>query len=357
MSLFKRNTVAKDNFSENELKTTPARWAPPAAPGVPDLSAELQRQLQTARARVFTYSDLVKQVDCVRCGAPKQLPTKTAYVYCDHCGALTDYDFRVGNFATNAALTNQVFAFLVGPVQPALDVCSATGDSERYRSLLRPVFAEWVRQCPQANSPRATSDPDFYARTVNYLVESSLARDLDAGARQLGRQLAAATMALRRIPQPDGTWRVGDGFWPVATLFKQQIEASYQACEARGVLALDPEQAPLSVWLRMEFSYFCQDWLPKLAPADADRLLDFFGLKNEYAKMTVATPETRQCGRCGDELRTVPGAQAVVCESCGSKLDIAGGEVPCRTCGARLSFPVGVSEVQCPYCHTATRRT
>ncbi len=113
------------------------------SPGVPDLTAELKRQLQTARARVLAYSDLVKQVDCSRCGAPKQLPTKTAYVYCDHCGSLTEYDFRLANFDTNAALANQVYAYLVAPVQPALDISSATGDKERYRSPIRPVFAEY----------------------------------------------------------------------------------------------------------------------------------------------------------------------------------------------------------------------
>jgi hypothetical protein len=98
---------------------------------------------------------MVKQVDCARCGAPKQLPSKTAYVYCDHCGSLTDYDFRIANLDTNAALTNQVFAYLIGPVQPTLDICTATGDKERYRSLITPVFAEWVSR-PTRRKPRRT---------------------------------------------------------------------------------------------------------------------------------------------------------------------------------------------------------
>jgi DNA-directed RNA polymerase subunit RPC12/RpoP len=312
--------------------------------------------LETARARVFAYSDMVKQVDCARCGAPKQLPSRTAYVYCDHCGSLTDYDFRIANVDTNAALTNQVFAYLVGPVQPTLDICAATGDKERYRSLITPVFAEWVRQCPQANSPQATSNPQFQQRQVNYLVECMVAREFDTSARQVGLQLVAATRALQRIPQPDGSYRVGDGIWQVAALFKRQMEMGYKLLADQGVLELDPEQAPVSVWLHMEYTVFCQNWLPKLPPADADRFLDFFGLKGEYTKMKVITTETKKCGGCGDELKTVPGAQAVVCESCGKKLDIAGGEVPCQNCGAPASFPVRTSTIDCPYCHTATHR-
>lgn len=101
---------------------------------------------------------------------------------------------------------------------------------------------------------------------------------------------------------------------------------------------------------------FCQGWIPHLQPADADRLLTMFGLSGEYSKVDVTDAVTKKCGNCGDELKTLPGATAVVCESCGRKLDIAGGEVPCQTCGARLSFPVGVSGIECPYCHSATHR-
>ena len=32
----------------------------------------------------------VKRCSCVVCGAPKKLPTVTAYVYCDYCAALVD---------------------------------------------------------------------------------------------------------------------------------------------------------------------------------------------------------------------------------------------------------------------------
>lgn len=358
MGLFKRHSNTSDNKSSNlpSPPPPPSSYVGTPSPGVPDLTAELKRQLQTARARVFAYSDMVKQVDCARCGAPKQLPSKTAYVYCDHCGSLTDYDFRIANFDTNAALTNQVFAYLVGPVQPTLDICTATGDKERYRNVITPVFAEWVTQCPQANSPQATSDPDFQQRQVNYLVECMVAREFDKSAHQVGTQLVAATRALKRIPQPDGSFFVSDGIWQVAALFKQQMEMGYRLLADQGVLELDPEQAPVSVWLRMEYTVFCQNWLPKVPPADRDRFLEFFGLKGEYTKMKITTAETKKCGGCGDELKTVPGAQAVVCESCGKKLDIAGGEVPCQNCGAPLSFPVRTSTIDCPYCHTATHR-
>src|SRR5438128_928357 len=36
----------------------------------------------------------VKRCSCTNCGAPKKLPSVTAYVYCDYCGSLIDYDLR-----------------------------------------------------------------------------------------------------------------------------------------------------------------------------------------------------------------------------------------------------------------------
>lgn len=56
------------------------------------------------------------------------------------------------------------------------------------------------------------------------------------------------------------------------------------------------------------------------------------------------------------EIFRVPDAKFVVCEFCGRKLDIGGGEVPCQTCGAMLSFPAGVGQLPCPYCASSTFR-
>jgi DNA-directed RNA polymerase subunit RPC12/RpoP len=322
----------------------------------PDLGAEIQRQLQHAQPGVFAHSDYVKQVGCPQCGAAKRLPSKTAYLYCDHCGSLIDYDFRAGNYATNAALTNQVFAYLMTPVQPAIAAAIAAGDRDRYRQLMTPVYTEWIRQCPQAVSPRANSGEDFRRRTITYFVEGMVSRDFDPTLAQIGAQLQAATDRVRRIPQADGTWLVDDSIWPVAELFKRQVQMTYRLLRDNGILELEPEHTPIEIQARMEYSYFCQNWLPKLPPAQADRFLAFFDLTAEYTKVDFTGVKKRKCGVCGDELHTVPEAQAVICESCGRKLDIAGGEVGCSRCGAGLSLPIGVDAVECPYCRAATRR-
>jgi len=134
------------------------------------------------------------------------------------------------------------------------------------------------------------------------------------------------------------------------------MELSYQVLKDNDIMSLEPEGAPVSVWLKMEFTIFCQNWLPNVAKSDSERFLEYFGLNGDYREVKVTNAETKKCGGCGDELKTVAGAQQVICESCGRKLDIAGGEAPCQSCGAPLSFPVGTSALVCPYCHTNTRR-
>jgi DNA-directed RNA polymerase subunit RPC12/RpoP len=321
------------------------------------ITEQLEDLAKTAgKPSLFAHSDFVKQVDCPRCGATKQLASATAYLYCDHCGSLIDYDFRQANADTNAGITNTVYHRLVAPAQPELNQARLTGNEARYRELQKGVFAEWIRQCPQAVSPRARSDQDFADRMAAYLAESAVRRDFEPSLAALDRQMNAVIAGLERWPNGDGPWRVSQGIWQVAALFKEQMEKTYALLDLTGVLAMDPDEAPPGVPLRMEFSTFCQGWVPHLAPDDAERMLEFFGLSGKYARVRVTDLDARNCGGCGAELETLPGAQAVVCQGCGRKLDLGGGQIPCRNCGAPLSFPVGVSALDCPYCQSGTHR-
>ena len=57
---------------------------------------------------------------------------------------------------------------------------------------------------------------------------------------------------------------------------------AYDLMHQKGVDAMDPDHAPSGVALRMEYSTFCQGWLPHLSPEEGERLLKFYGLTAEY---------------------------------------------------------------------------
>lgn len=329
---------------------------PSGSPQPSTASAGLPRAGDVLPASLLAHSQFIKRVSCSRCGAPKSLPSATAYLYCDYCGALIDYDFRIANADTNAGLTNTVFHRLMAGVQGQMMQARARGDRDACRQLYRQVYAQWLQECPMAASPRAKSDAAFREPFIAYQAECAVTKDFDPQQAPLDAQMAALTNGLQRIPTPGGAWMVAGSFWPYAELFKRQMELAYALFHETGVEAMDPDKAPPGVALHMEYSTFCQAWLPHLSPADGERLLALYGLNAQYDQVRPQPTNLHKCGACGSELHTVAGARQVVCDACGNTLDIGGGAVPCRKCGAQLSFPVSVSQVKCPYCNSETRR-
>ena len=321
-----------------------------------NVSAGLPRPGDVLPESLKAYSRFIKRVNCSQCSAPKSLPSTTAYIYCDYCGSLMDYDFRLANADTNAGLTNTVFHRIIAMVQIPLMQAKARGDREAYRQIYRQVFSQWLQECPMAASPRAKTDMAFRSQLIDYFAECAVVKDLDPQQAILQVKMDALTAALQRIPTPGGAWRVAGPFWEYAALFKQQMEMTYALLQKMGVLAMDPDKAPEGVPIQMEYSTFCQAWLPHLSPEDGDRLLKFYGLSAEYDEVKPQETNEVHCGACGSEIQTLPGAKQVVCESCGFTIDVGSQAVPCQKCGALLSFPVSTNHVVCPYCSTDTRR-
>jgi DNA-directed RNA polymerase subunit RPC12/RpoP len=339
------------NIFKRFKKTEPS--GPPQPTGA---SAGLPRPGDALPDSLKAHSQFIKRVSCSQCGAPKSLPSTTAYIYCDYCGALMDYDFRIANADTNAGLTNTVFHRLIAPVQVALAEAQKRGDREASRKLYRQVFTQFVQECPLAFSPRARTDAAFREQAIAYEAECAVTKDFDPRQAPLEAQMATLVASLQRIPIPGGAWRVAGDFWSYAGVFKKQMELAYALMHEQGVDAMDPDKAPAGVPLQLEYSTFCQAWLPHLSPEDGERLLKFYGLNGEYDEFQPMPTNLHKCGGCGAEIHTLPGARNVVCETCGRTLDIGGGDVPCLNCGARLSFPVSTSQVLCPYCNTDTHR-
>ncbi len=301
-------------------------------------------------------SDFIKRATCVRCGASKALPSPTAYLYCDYCGALIDYDVRLANAGTNISITNKVWEGLAAPLRQDLEFAKVMGYRDRYRDMMLHVFDQWVTHCPQAVSPRAKTDATFRKRLVAYMVEVTVCKDMDPEQQAMDERRMAILASLTREPVPGGAWKVVGDFWSLAALWKKQMELAYERIEATGISAMNPDNPPPGVALKMEYSCFCQTWLPHLSAADGERLLADFGLQDDYARIAPPPTETHPCGACGTKLHTVVGARAVVCHHCGRTIDVESPSVPCGNCGAPLHFPVGTTRLPCPHCRTKNHR-
>lgn len=297
----------------------------------------------------------LKRTQCIRCGAAKALPSKTAYVYCDFCGSLADYDFQIACRTPNSALPGPAYEELLRSLHTELEYARQQQDVDRYREIQLRLFTRWVELCPMAVSPRA-ADPDYRSKLIAYMAEIAVTNDLDPTYQRHAAEVEQVTAAVRWQPTHARTLAISETFWPLYKAVRAQVDYSYGLLELAGVTEHHPDQVPVWLQEKLVWSMFAQGWLPYLGPEDSKAVIQETGLYGEYAPIEPKETTLRHCGQCGGDLQVIPGAKAVLCEACGRRIDVAEDEAPCPTCGALMSFPVGVGRAACPYCRAETVR-
>ena len=261
---------------------------------------------------------LVMRGACPHCSAPRTRVSSSAFVYCDHCGALADYDFVVACQAPLApgpayeALRTQ----LAGDLAHARDRDSP----DTYRRVQQRLLGAWLDGCPQA-APVRTKDPDYRERYIAWLAEAAvaIAFDVEASRRQDAMQAAVQKLAFAEIA---GRKRV-TGF---TELFDAMLafEARVDELSSVAVYAMHPDGAPGELQRRIGFSQFAQGWLPYLDEHEAVRLLEVTGLAREYDAVGTIATTSWPCASCGGALELVAGAKRVVCDHCGRVVAVIG---------------------------------
>jgi LSD1 subclass zinc finger protein len=295
----------------------------------------------------------VKHCTCVVCGAPKKLPAVTAYVYCDYCASLIDYDLRracEGDTAPGPA-----YAATVNSSHAASRAAIAAGDRDAYRDLQKRVYEAYVEHVPMAVSHRARNDPGYRRAYVGYMAEAAVARAFDPAAQALEAEMQQRVMGLRYGGNMMSPTVVPDSFWPVVDTLEKQIEGGKVLYRSARLAEIDPDHAE-HLTGKFAWSGFCQGWLGMLPADTAGQLLDRAGLRNEYVPVQVEDGQQRHCGGCGGEFSALPGARAIICDGCGRTIDVGSAEIPCASCGATMTLPSGADRVACPFCQAQVER-
>jgi len=300
-------------------------------------------------------TQFVKKTNCHTCGGAKTLAPKTAYVYCDFCGSLTDYDFQKA-CENPREMPGPAYEQLLASLHNDMEQARQTRDRDQFKQIQRQIFGKWVELCPNSVSPRAKSDPSYRNQLVEYMAETATVNEFDDTYQKYAEQVKAQTMAIQWSGQFPKMVASGPTFWPLYETVKAQLDHSFNLLKAAGVLDMHPDQAPESLQRRMTWSMFCQGWLPVLDEADSERMIADAGLKGEYSKLEPVETTTRHCGGCGGEVKSVLGSRVLICEDCGTKLDVEHPEVNCQNCAGAISFPVGKQRLQCPYCQSEAQR-
>jgi hypothetical protein len=207
----------------------------------------------------------VKRCTCVTCGAPKQLPSATAYVYCDYCASLVDFDLRQA--CEGDTLPGPEYVALVNSSQAASQAAVAAGDRDGYRAIQERIFSAYVANVPMAVSHRARNDQGYRQAYVRYMAEAAVARAFDPAYQVLEAEMRQRVMGLRYTGNMLSPTVDPDSFWPMAGTLEKQIELSQAHYRSGGFADIDPDRGE-HLLPKMAWSGFCQGWLGML-PTDA----------------------------------------------------------------------------------------
>ncbi len=294
---------------------------------------------------------MVRARRCIRCGAAKTTRSRTAYIYCDYCGTLFDYDIHCATEDPTALDSDDVDAVLDGVCVDKLRAAFEAGDQQTYARITTWRTEVCAEICPNAFSPRI-KDPDYRQRLIHdVLVPWRIATRFDPAFQQLRRAFGMARDAMLNDPC-------------LATVMnllhraRQLWAMEADILEARGIMQKHPEGMDREMFLYVTMADFLRGTLQFVRGDEAKTLLEAAGFSDEYIEAPAIDRDRVSCGSCGAPLELPKGAKRTVCEWCGRLLDTETRAAACTQCGAMVALPVDGTpqpQYQCGFCHAYYR--
>ena len=297
----------------------------------------------------------VKVTTCRACGAHRTTPSASAYVHCDQCGQLGDWDFRAAMTDRRSRAPGPAYEQLLARLGPRLAAAKASGDADAYTAVQAELWEAYAAACPAACPPRI-GDPRYRAKWVAWTAAAQTLQDLDAG--------CAATFAAQQAATARLVWDRSNPFQPVAepTSFDALLEAvlNHQRTVIQTLVAADrlqqhPDRPEPEVFTAIGVSAFVQGWLPYLPKHRHEGLLQRTGLAGTYIEPPAVALKSGPCPCCGAPLEAPASARRVVCVACGHAVAAGEGELPCLGCGAPIRIPAA-GPAACSYCDLRLER-
>jgi hypothetical protein len=308
--------------------------------------AVAQKSGQADRNFGATYGpgDMVRSRRCYSCGAIKVTKPTTAYVYCDYCATLFDYDSWIAVEDPSSLDPDMVDEHLNKVTNDQLNRAFKEGDRAEYARIVQWTSGVLTEMCPAAYSPRIR-DPEYYVRFNRDLIAQwAVATRFDS---DTSRESRAVNEAQRTAMQ---SRRLADILELLARSKKVwELEASL--LERSGIFATHPDGLDPARYQYVNASTFVRPWLAILSQAEQTQLLDAAGVRCEYIPLPHVEMTPRACGQCGQKLSVPAGSTRFVCECCGHVLDMKGRTFPCKQCGGAVSLPTSADTAVCGYCN------
>lgn len=295
---------------------------------------------------------MVRRVRCPGCGAPKITASKTAYVYCDYCGRMMDWDLTQAN-ATAGPKPGPRYTEMVRALTPQIDAARAARDRATLAALHRQILDQHMTDCPTSYSPRL-GDPAYRSALLDRSVHAQVVRELEPACRAADLAVDAAVKALVWVNR-GGPRARPDTFWAMYEAVVAADVVVQAAVRADPCPTPDPEDAAPELAAKMRDSIIVQGWMRYLDDEVVPQLLARTGLRAEYDPIAQPRLVPCPCRHCGATREVPQGAVRTICEDCGWTVEL-GTPAFCGHCGARIVFPMALDVVACGHCKAETRR-
>jgi hypothetical protein len=298
---------------------------------------------------------MVKRTVCKGCGAPKIKRVLSAYVYCDYCGELADWDFRAALADKRSKQPGPAYVQMLRERGPAIEAAKLANDAVAYEAVQRELWETYAKVCPASLSPRI-GDANYRKRWVAYTSAHFTAAELDPMCQATFAAQTAATNAIQwDRSDPFSPRAVPATFFPLLDAVTANQKAWMKIAAERGLLDLHPDHPTEDLLLRMGTSAFVQGWMPFLGKADQDEMLARTGLGGEYVRAEEKPVRNGKCPSCNAGLEVVEGAKRVVCMACGHLAGVGAASLPCHGCGSSVDLPAGSQLFKCGQCDAELR--
>lgn len=314
------------------------------------VAAEVNARVTIASARrtraalpPLAIAKRVRARQCPRCGGYKRTVPRTAYVYCDYCGVLFDYDEDLARKPRGGVESMHILRILTDGVRAEIVRAWNAGDEAAYRQAWRWPYEMDMILCPENWSPR-NGDPAYRRAMIDFSVGVTVLHNRDETRREASILRGEAREEATRAPGEHTLRR-----FLARTHDLLRIEEA--AFRRAGLFEIHPDALDPGTYYRINMVLAVMDWSQVLSDEHFGLLLAISKISTERLECEPAAFGQATCGHCGERLLLMEGARSVVCEACGHCLNCQLA-YPCTHCGAPLLAAPDGSSVKCAWCST-----
>lgn len=295
----------------------------------------------------------IKQVTCPACGSPKMTESKTAYIYCDFCAQYIDLDFKKAINSKGSKMPGPEYRNLYASMQGEINKAIRNKDKEAFEKCHNTLWNAYIDSCPAMFSPKI-KNKGYRDAMVKYMTEQYWLTAITKELAESEKRMDDAIVNYQKMmfsPNKSGE----SAFMKLFYTYKDNTELVMKRLQEAGILDIYPDRVTPGIVAKASYSFFVEGWMNYASEEDIQKVIEITELEGRYIDVEPPQTNERHCGNCGSKKRVVEGSKKVLCEECGTNMNVAKAEIACMKCSAPVSFPEDKNEFSCPYCDTLIR--